>query len=112
MPVEIHLANPDGLIRRGMYGKVTIILDKAAKVISIPTSCLIGRAGDGRGTVLIVRDGAVRRTAIKIGMDNGKRVEVIGGLTTNDEVVLAPPSSLSENTEVHVTLIDETKQHE
>ena len=110
MPIEIDLDNEDGLIHQGMFGKVTIILDPALKLISIPTGCLVGNHVNGNGTVFVHRpDGKVYRVAIRIGMDNHKRVEVLSGLKTTDEVVLHPPSSLSDGGEVHATPVDETK---
>jgi HlyD family secretion protein len=109
MPVEIDLENKDGLIRQGMFGKVTIILDPALKQISIPSACLVGNSVNGAGTVFVLIDGKLVRRSIRIGMDNHKRVEVLSGLKTTDEVVFHPPTSLTEASEVLATLVDETK---
>ena len=40
MHVEIDLPNPDGAIRDGMYGEVTIILDRDKDGLSVPSSCI------------------------------------------------------------------------
>jgi HlyD family secretion protein len=110
MPVEIDLPNPDGRIRQGMFGKVTIILDKAIKQISIPSDCLVGKTGDGQGMVYVVRaDKKARRTSIKVGTNNGKRVEVLHGLKTTDEVIVRPPSALTEDADVVTTPLDESR---
>lgn len=110
MPIEIDLDNEDGLIRQGMFGKVTIILDPALKKLSIPAACLVGNTTHGVGTVFVHRDGKLIRVPIRIGMDNHKRVEVLGDdLKESDEIVFNPPSSLTEASEVHATLINELK---
>lgn len=108
MRVEIDLNNPKGEIRQGMFGRVTIILDKATDQFSIPSSCLIGRTETGKGYVYVEREGKVHRTKVRLGMFNDVRVEVLQGLTANDRVILAPPHALRDGAEVHVDLIDET----
>jgi RND family efflux transporter MFP subunit len=90
MHVEIDLPNPTGKIRNGMYGKVTIILEKS-EMLSVPSSCLVGRgAEDGRASVFVVRDGLARLTPVQIGADNGLEVSVSTGLKVEDEVILRP----------------------
>ena len=110
MHVEIDLPNPKGRIRQGMFGKVTILLDSAANKLSLESACLKGKAENGEGTVLVVRAGKVQLTKIKIGGDNGKRVEVLAGLTKDDEVILQSPASLSDGTEVQATLVEEPQK--
>src|SRR5262249_54865278 len=60
MRVEIDLPNPDGKIRLEMYGRVTILLERAPDLLSIPSSCLVGKAADGKGAVYVVREGCAR----------------------------------------------------
>ena len=110
MPIEIDLNNEDGLIRQGMFGKARIELDPALTKLSIPSACLVGNTTNGKGTVFVHRDGKLTRVTIRIGMDNHKRVEVLGDdLKDTDEVVFNPPSSLTDASEVHATPIDELK---
>ena len=71
MHVEIDLLNPKGQLHQGMYGKVTIVLDQGTDLLSIPSSCLIGKTQNGLGTVYVVRDGRARRVQVAIGTDNG-----------------------------------------
>ena len=81
MHVEIDLPNPTGKIRNGMYGRVTILLDKAADKLSIPTSCLVNKSADGsNGTVYVVQSGRAHLVTIRLGEDNGLRVDVLGGI--------------------------------
>jgi RND family efflux transporter MFP subunit len=107
MHVEIDLPNPKGNIRQGMYGRVTIILDKSSDQLSIPAGCLYGRSDQGKGTVFVVRDGHVHLTPVKLGIDNGLRIEVLQGLRAEDEVVFQPSHALSEGAEVIPTLVEE-----
>jgi multidrug resistance efflux pump len=50
MRTEIDLPNPDGRLRRGMYGRVTLTLSAgAASAVRVPSAALVGKAGGGRG---------------------------------------------------------------
>src|SRR5262249_20141029 len=71
MRVEIDLDNPKGKIHQGMYGRVSILLDKCANLLSVPSSSLVGKSDGGKGTVFVVRDGRLHRVPVVIGVDNG-----------------------------------------
>jgi HlyD family secretion protein len=107
MRTEIDLNNPDGRIRQGMYGKVTIILEKSAKLLSVPSSALAGKARNGKGELYVVRDGRLRKVAVRLGADNGLRVAVLSGIRADDEVVSHPSDALQDGMEVTATLTDE-----
>ncbi|HKB35635.1 MAG TPA: efflux RND transporter periplasmic adaptor subunit [Gemmataceae bacterium] len=102
MRVEIDLPNPTGEIKQGYYGRATIILDRVAGQLSLPSSCLVGKTEDGTGSVYVVRDRHVHLVPIKISGDNGIQFAVREGLTPKDEVVLHPHSGLFEGEEVSV----------
>jgi RND family efflux transporter MFP subunit len=95
MHVEVDVPNPTGKIRNGMYGRVTILLQKS-NLVAIPAACLVGKVTDGQGHVYVVRDGHLRLTPVRIGADNGLRVGIAAGLTAEDEVVLNPGEGLSD----------------
>jgi len=89
MQVEIDLPNPTGKIRNGMYGRATIILDHS-DLLAVPSSCLAGKAQDGKGTVFVVRNGVAHKVPVEYGQDNGLVVAIRKGLTEQDQVVLHP----------------------
>jgi RND family efflux transporter MFP subunit len=102
MHVEIDLPNtPDGRIDDGMYGQVTILLEKS-KVLAVPSSCLVGKVRDGKGQVCVVRDGRAHLAPVHVSSDNGLRVGVVSGLRADDHVVLHPGSDLEEGRPVGV----------
>ncbi len=99
MRVELDLPNPDGKIAHGMYGKVTIVLDKV-QGLSLPSSALVGKSQQGKAQVFVVRDGHASLTPVQIGSDDGIRVGVLSGLSASDEVVVRPSADLAEGAEV------------
>ncbi len=96
MSAEIDLPNPNGQIKQGMYGKVTILLDKAASQLSLPSICLVGRSPKGGGLVYVAREGKAKLVPVRIGADNGLRVVILEGLHVSDEVILRPSSDLTD----------------
>jgi RND family efflux transporter MFP subunit len=103
MRVEVDVLNPDGKLHRGMYGRVTIILDRPADHLSLPTSCLVGKGEGERTSVYVVREGHVHLVPVKVGSDNGVSCAIQEGLLAKDEVVLHPGSELSDGAEVIVS---------
>ncbi len=110
MHVEIDLPNPKGSIRQGMYGRVTIILDKSSDQLSIPSGCLVGKSEQGKGSVYVVRNNRIHRTAVRLGIDNGLRVEVLQGLMPEDEVVYQASMPLAEGAEVTPSLLEDVSK--
>ena len=101
MRTEIDLPNPDGKLREGMYGSVTIDLEAAApKSVTIPSSGLLGQTGKGDGSVYVVRDGKASKVEVRVGNDNGVETEILSGLTLDDQVITTYNGSLTEGTPV------------
>jgi RND family efflux transporter MFP subunit len=107
MRVEIDLPNPSGKIVHGMYGKVTIVLDRSTDELSIRSSCLVGKEEDGVGAVYVIRDKQARLVNVQLGLDNGLRVAVVSGLSADDKVILQPGNGLSEGVLVNATAADD-----
>jgi RND family efflux transporter MFP subunit len=102
MRVEVDVPNPTGKIVQGMFGNVTITLDRS-KLLAVPASCLVSRSGDGKkGTVYAVRDGHAHLTAVKIDAEKGGYVPILEGLKAGDQVVLHPGSDLQDGQAVIV----------
>src|SRR5205085_10681494 len=70
MRVEIDVDNPTGKLCHGMYARVTIILEKNVNLLSVPSTCLVGKADNGKGKVFVVKDGEAVLTSVEIGADN------------------------------------------
>jgi RND family efflux transporter MFP subunit len=105
MRVEIDLPNDHGLLRDGMYGRAVIELEPPSQNLTIPSTCLIEQNGHGDGAVFVVRDNKVERAKIRVGKDSGLWVEVLSGLTENDQVIAQITPSISEGIVVKPELV-------
>jgi RND family efflux transporter MFP subunit len=111
MRVEVDLDNPDGILRDGMFGRVTILLEQLITTLTVPSSCLIDRNGKGEGAVLVVKNGEVHRVDVHVGMDTALRAEIVAGLTENDQIILQPDASIAEGTKVQVERVSVPPSH-
>jgi RND family efflux transporter MFP subunit len=105
MRIEIDVPNPTRKIRNGMYGRVTIILEKS-NILSLPASCVFGKFEAGKGSVFVVRDGKAIRVPVRYSDDNGVKVGIISGLKAGELVVRQPPSGLGDDAPVVIASID------
>jgi HlyD family secretion protein len=105
MRTEVDLPNPDGLLREGMFGRVTVVLQAASpQSVTIPSSGLIGQTGTGAGGVYVVKDGKAHKVAVQVGNDNGVETEILKGLTPEDQVIVTYNGAIKDGTPVKAEL--------
>lgn len=97
---EVDVDNAKGLLLSGAYTFVHFGLRPQQNSVTIPSNTLLFRSEGLR--VGVVKNGKVQLVPIKIGRDYGDRVEVISGLTSQDQVILNPSDSLTSGVSVHV----------
>jgi RND family efflux transporter MFP subunit len=98
--VEVDVDNPAGRLLPGAYAFVHFKLPSGAHAVTIPSNALLFRSEGLR--VGVVRDGRVALTPIIVGEDYGNSIEVRGGLTPNDTIIVNPSDSLADGTPVRV----------
>jgi HlyD family secretion protein len=101
MRVEIDLPNTSGKLRHGMYGRVTITLEKAVNVLALPPSCVVNKTEKSKGQVYVVRNNKALLAPVTIVGENEVYIGV-RGLTANDQVIVNPQPGLVSGTPVIV----------
>ena len=99
--VRIGFQKLDPRILPDMGVKVTFLREADARDVPVAQSVtLVPQAAvqkDGESSfVFVVRQDTVERRAIKTAGTDGDRLEVVAGLKGGDQVVISPPSELSE----------------
>jgi HlyD family secretion protein len=98
-PEELSRLRVERELGVGFRVNVKIFTAASDRALVIPRSALFrGTAGDWQ--VFAIRDGRARLTSIEVGLMNDELVEVIRGLEENDQVIIAPESSLVDGTRV------------
>ena len=101
MQVEIDLANPDGRILPGLYGRTEIVLETRRNTLALPaTSVRFGE--EGAYVYVIAGNGSAHSMSVEIGLDDGNWLEVTNGLSINDRVVDGMVGSLVEGEQVRI----------
>ena len=90
--------NESGELAPGMFARFSIAYDRHTDALVIPRAALIEE--DDQTSVYVVSDGAVARRVIEVGIESEDLVEVIGGLGTDEAVVVTGQSSLRDGSKV------------
>jgi RND family efflux transporter MFP subunit len=96
---EVHIPNPQGLLVPGMYAEVTLKPSKPVYRLQIPATALIYDS-KGMRVAVLTPDSRVHFQSVQIGHDYGKEVEITGGLSPTDRILLNPPDTLVEGMKV------------
>ena len=96
---EVDLPNPNGELLAGMYVDVSLDVAVSHQVVRVPSSAVIA---DSRGVHVAVVDGSgkVRLVAVTPGLDNGNTTDLVAGLSGGEQVMVTPPSSVTDGMQV------------
>ncbi len=98
---EVDLPNKDGQLLPGSYGEVHFHPGINAQKITVPVNSMLFRQ-EGARVAVVGSDGKVQLRAITIGRDFGTTLEILGGVSLEDRVVVNPADSLEEGQRVNV----------
>ncbi|MEE9126580.1 MAG: efflux RND transporter periplasmic adaptor subunit [Planctomycetota bacterium] len=94
MMAEIELDNSDGSWLPGSLCQVEVTVLNLENAITVDSRALT-KSG-ARAYVWVVDDGIAHRREIRLGVDLGKTVQVLEGLTATDKVIVAGQSRLRD----------------
>ncbi len=98
--IEIDVDNPTGTLLTGSYAEVHLKVPEHKSTLILPVNTLLFRSEGLR--VGIVKDGKVVLTAVTPGHDFGDRIEIVSGLTPDDQVIVNPPDSIVSGQAVQI----------
>ena len=86
--VRIELANPDGLLKPGMFANVELASSAKGGVVAVPASAVID-SGTRRIVLIQAKEGRFEPREVELGMRSDDYVEVLEGVKEGDDVVVA-----------------------
>lgn len=98
---ELEVDNSRGELLAGSFGEVRFVEAKRSPPLMLPGNTLLFRA-EGPRVGVVLADGKVELRSVKLGRDFGATVEILSGVSTNDQVILNPPDSLADGATVRV----------
>lgn len=99
---EIDLPNADGQLRPGMYAHVTIKLPPHENALCLPKTATF-REEKQAYCYTIGTDGIVAKTPLGLGIRSGDDVEILSGLSGDEQVIGVNLSAFREGQEVEVS---------
>ena len=103
MLVEMEIDNKDGDLLPGMFGQLTITLDHRPDRIVVPATTLHqGEPGQDPVVYVVGSDDTVSHVPVSVGLDDGKRIEIIKGLSGEERIVTGMLGRLSPGQKVRV----------
>lgn len=102
IPVYIQVNNPHGELKAGMFAQGELTLAAASAGQTLPLAAI--REENQQRSVLVIRNGKVERQAVELGLQDDKTgiVQVLSGLKSGEQAVLAKVSNLSPGQPVKV----------
>ena len=101
MLIEADLPNPDLALRPGMYAIVKVGVEKHTDSLLIPVEAVVTEKANA--FTFLADGGKAKKTAIKIGFNDGAKVEVLSGLTGSEVVILVGKMTLTDGAAVNST---------
>lgn len=99
--VELKFPNPNQAIRPGMFGRVTMVMGDAERVV-VPDRAVQRQVGVNERFVFVVENNKAVRKPVQIGRLIGDKLEVLSGLNEGENVVIAGAGGLLEGMDVEV----------
>ena len=99
LQTEIQVDNKDGRLFPGAFANAHLVLPLREAPTVIPVESLIFRSQGAQVAVVDAR-GVVHHNKVTIGHDYGTSLEITGGLTREDRIVVNPPDSLADGAKV------------
>ncbi len=98
--VEADLANPSGALRPGMSATVRLGVERRAGAMLVPTETIAMEKA--MAFIMRVDNGVSRKTAVKLGFQDGALTEVLSGLTDEARVISPAKSAPADGVAVQV----------
>lgn len=98
--VTVELANPENLLKPGMFARVDIRYDSNEDTLLVARDAVVTQKNES--SVFVVRDGLANKQLVQLGYAMGADVEVLDGLGEGDEVVITGQGALRNGASVRV----------
>lgn len=99
--VEIKMANNGNKVRPGMYARVKMNFGTENRVV-VPDLAVVKQVGSGSRFVYVYSEGKVSYNEVKLGQRLDSEYELLSGVETGSQVVVAGQAKLTDGMEVEV----------
>ena len=98
---EVDVPNKSGRLLPGSLGQVHYAVGSNVNKVTVPVNAMLFRS-EGTRLAVVGPDHKIELRPISIGRDYGTTLEVLDGVSTQDQIVINPPDSLEEGQQVNL----------
>ena len=98
---EVDVPNKDGRLLRGSFGEVHFAPKINAQKVTVPVNAMLFRQ-EGAQVAVVGADNKVQLRPITIGRDYGTTLEILGGVSLEDRIIINPSDSLENGQKVNI----------
>jgi multidrug efflux system membrane fusion protein len=106
---EVDVSNKDGRLLPGSFGEVHFAVGSNVNKVTVPVNAMLFRA-EGPRLAVVDENHKIQLRPINIGRDYGTSLEILGGVSTEDNIVINPPDSLQEGQGVNIASVQPGQQ--
>lgn len=106
MTVEIDLPNKDRRLKGGMFARVEVTVGTHHQALQIPIDA-VSRL-ENTQYIYVVREGKAQRVDVEIGARNNNLVEILKGLSGDEQVVVSGKDLVQDGTSVQTQPLPES----
>jgi len=107
---EVDVPNKDGRLLRGSFGEVHFSPKVNTEKVTVPVNAMLFRR-EGAQLAIVGADNKVQLRPIAIGRDYGTTLEILGGVSVEDRIIVNPADSLEDGQSVHVAADNQQGKH-
>jgi len=107
---EVDVPNKDGHLLRGSFGEVHFSPKIDTAKVTVPVNAMLFRQ-EGAQLAIVGPDNKVQLRPITIGRDYGTTLEILGGVSLEDRVIVNPAESLENGQQVNVATDNSEGKH-
>jgi membrane fusion protein (multidrug efflux system) len=98
MRTEILVENTDGVLAPGMFGRISLDLERRANVLTLTPAGL--HFQKDQAYVFVADHDRARRLDVQLGADDGTRVEIVSGLAGGEPIIVKTSEPLTDGTPI------------
>ena len=101
MQIEINLPNKENALLAGAYVQVSLPVSGSSNALLVPSNVLLFRP-EGPRVAVVGAGGKVKLQTVALGHDLGNKIEILSGVTAQQQLVVNPADSLADGDVVQV----------
>jgi HlyD family secretion protein len=98
--VKVRVANPEQRIKAGSFTVGSFRLPAAERALAVPLAAL--QTDEGRSSVWLAVNGQAKRAVVRTGERDEEYVQILEGVNTGDQVIVAGAGGLSEGDRLEI----------